>query len=159
MPSLHSAKNPSVQWLKQTLLFVQFGIAAEPSVPDHCSCEGEVSLPEEMHFIGGVLILFAVILATLKAARNVDFGKGKADALALKPKKCSSVITSCAVVYESADCVSGWKLPINEVPLLLLSQRLTQCVLFRKKEGSGFGAATTSTGLLFFLSCTEINNS
>ena len=53
--------------------------------------------------------------AAIEAARNEDFRK--ADALALKPKKCSSVITSCAVVYESADCASGWKLPINEVPV------------------------------------------
>ena len=99
-----------------------------------------------MLFSGEVLLIFAMFWAAIEAARNEDFRK--ADALALKPKKCASVITSCAVVYESADCASGWKLPINEVPLLLLSQRLTQCVLFRKKGGSGFGAATTSTGFV-----------
>ena len=137
-----------MQWLKQSLLLLQFGIADAPNVPDHCSCEskpGEVSLPEKMHFTEGVLLLFAGFWATLEAARNEDFRK--AGALALKPKKCSSVITSCAVVYESADCAGGWHLPINEVPLLLLSLH-QPCVLFRKKGGSGFGAVTTSTGFV-----------
>ena len=83
-------------------------------VSDHGSCEGKVSLQEEMHFIGGVLILLAGLWTALEAVRNEDFGKG--NALALKPKNCVSVITSCAIVYESADCASGWKLPINEVP-------------------------------------------
>ena len=45
----------------------------------------------------------------------------KADELARKPPACESVIPSCAVVYESADCKSGWNLTIKEVLLIVFS--------------------------------------
>ena len=156
---------------------------------DHCSCEstpGEISiLQEEMHFVGGLLLLFVGVWAAAESPRNEeftekeleklenklgvklkgldpkaqqatalqavgvafveDFWKRKADALALRPKQCKPVINTCAVVYESADCAGGWKLPINEVPLLLCAN-YSQCLLFRKKGGLGISAATTSTG-------------
>ena len=120
-------------------------------MPDHCSCEskpGEVSFQEEMHFL-----LFAMVWAMLEASRNVDFGKGKANALALKPKNCASVITSCAVVYESADCTSGWMLPINEVPYFKPTND-SMCSSGRK-EVQVLEQQLQVQVLLFFLSCPE----
>ena len=113
----------------------------------------ERSRYKKMHFVGGMLLLFAGVLAAPEAARDAEatleqlkkleetYGvvglkgleakaleaveankaleerkrKQKEKALALKPEKCESEITSCAVVYESADCESGWKLAIKEV--------------------------------------------
>ena len=61
------------------------------------------------------------IAASLEAIKRVGENNAleKADELARKPPACESVITSCAVVYESADCESGWKLPIEEVLLIV----------------------------------------
>ena len=60
----------------------------------------------------------AVSLEAIKHLAEVEELE-KADELARKPPACDSVITSCAVVYESADCKSGWNLTINEVLLIV----------------------------------------
>ena len=85
---------------------------------------------EENYGVVGLKGLEAKALEAVEAnkASEERKRKQKAKALALKPEKCESVITSCAVVYESADCVSGWQLPIKEVLLIVCTQLLTMCM-------------------------------
>ena len=96
--------------------------AAPEGARDAESTLEELKKLEETYGVVGLKGLEEKALEAFEANKALEERKRKQKekALALKPEKCESVITSCAVVYESADCESGWKLAIKEVLLLFL---------------------------------------